>query len=145
MFYCLAEQMPHLPFLGVMGSYGKQLYPAHELPNLTLMENQSDIREVYKRTRILLMPSSYESYGRCAVEAACSGIPTIAHRTKGLWEALGEGGIFPLPDSDSWKAAVNYTLERYPALSRMARAVADDLDPEGDMERCLAAMTELIQ
>jgi hypothetical protein len=40
------------------------------------------------------MPSSYESWGRVAIEAACSGIPTIAHPTDGLLEALGPAGIF---------------------------------------------------
>ena len=35
-----------------------------------------------------------ESYGRVAVEAACCGIPTIAHPTPGLVESLGEAGIF---------------------------------------------------
>lgn len=144
MFYALAAAMPHLNFLGVKGSYGIQLMPPPHLKNVTIIENQSDIRCVYEQTRILLMPSSYESYGRCAVEAAVSGIPTIAHRTKGLWEALGEAGSFPLPDSDSWKAAINYVLDTYPMRSRMARSLGDSLDPEGDMDRCLEAMEVLL-
>lgn len=144
MFYCLAEQMPHLQFLGVKGSYGHQLMPQRDLPNLTIIENQTDVRKVYAQTKILLMPSSYESYGRVAVEAAVSGIPTIAHRTKGLWEALGEAGNFPLPDSDSWKAAVNFVLETYPTRSILASQLGASLDPAGDMDRCLAAMEQTV-
>lgn len=145
MFYCLAQTMPELKFLGVKGSYGEQVAPPRTLPNLTIIENQKDIRKVYAETKILLMPSSYESYGRCAVEAAISGIPTIAHPTKGLREALGDYGTFPVPDSDSWKCAVNYVLETYAARSREAKWLARNLDPAGDMTRFLAALDGLVE
>jgi glycosyltransferase involved in cell wall biosynthesis len=40
------------------------------------------------------MPSSYESYGRTAIEAGASGIPVICTPTIGLKEALGAAGIY---------------------------------------------------
>lgn len=139
MFYTLAAQMPHLKFLGVKGSYGVQ-EPAPTLPNLTIWENQPDVRTVYAETKILLMPSAYESYGRVAVEAAVSGIPTLANRTEGLWEALGGCGSFPLPDSDSWKAGINFILDTYEWRSKDALRLAKSLDPEGEMADCLEAL-----
>ena len=40
------------------------------------------------------MPSAYESWGRTATEAACSGIPVLCSDTWGLRENLGENGIY---------------------------------------------------
>ena len=146
MFYALARMFPTLPFLGVKGSYGEQI--VRKLPNVTIVENQKDIREVYRHTKILLMPSSYESYGRCAVEASCSGIPVIANPTKGLREALSaidERGLFPLPDSDSWACAIKFVLETYPARVRDALWVAKNLDPKGDMDRFEEALLAVVR
>lgn len=92
-FYHLAAQFPDLHFLGVTGAYGVQIKPP-SLPNLEIIPNQRDVREVYKRTSVLLMPSSYESWGRSALEAAASGIPVICGPTPGLRESLGKSGIF---------------------------------------------------
>lgn len=144
MFYRLAHDMPTHKFLGVMGGYGQQTFPPAGLRNVTIMETQPDAREIYRRTKILLMPSSYESYGRCAVEAAVSGIPTIAHPTMGLREALGEYGTFPVPDSPSWKCAIEYVEDTYQARVRDALWIAKNLDPEGDMDRFLAALERTV-
>lgn len=92
LFYQLAGLMPERKFLGVEGSYHEQIPPPN-LPNIEIIPN-GEILPVYERTSILLMPSFYESYGKTALEAACSGIPTIAHPTPGLLEALGGAGIF---------------------------------------------------
>lgn len=93
----LAKNMPEQKFLGVLGGYGEQL--TEDLPNLEYIPNSPNIREVYARTRILIMPSVYESYGRTAVEAMCSGIPVVASHTPGLVESLGECGLF-VPEVD---------------------------------------------
>lgn len=103
----LAEAMPDYEFLIVEGIYGEQVAPpnlsdewvaAH--PNIEHMKNTPDFREVLRKTKVLLMPSNYESYGRCAVEAACAGIPSIVHPTQGLWEALGDGRRYPAVNTE---------------------------------------------
>ncbi len=98
--YDLAKSMPDRQFLGVKGGYGEQVIKP--LPNLTYVENTPDIKSIYEQTRILIMPSVYESYGRTAVEAMCSGIPVIASDTPGLRESLGDCGLFvpALPAED---------------------------------------------
>ena len=88
----IARLMPEQKFIGVKGGYGFQ--EISDLPNIKYLENTPDIKKVYGQTRILLMPSKYESYGRVAVEAMASGIPVIAEPTPGLKESLGEAGIF---------------------------------------------------
>ena len=93
-FWQLARLMPERNFIGVKGAYGEQITYKEDLPNVIIYENTPDILKIYKQTRILLMPSGYESWGRTGIEAACSGIPTIATPTPGLKESLGESGTF---------------------------------------------------
>ena len=91
-FADIARAMPHKSFLGVLGSYDEQI--TQTLPNVTYVPNSPDIKQWYAQTRILLMPSKYESWGRTATEAMCSGIPVICSDTPGLRENCEKGGIF---------------------------------------------------
>jgi glycosyltransferase involved in cell wall biosynthesis len=148
-FYALAARFPRLKFLGVRGAYGAQDV-RRGLPNVEIIPHVAahDMpRKVFARTRILLMPSSYESYGRAGVEAACSGIPTIAHPTAGLLEALGDGGTFcDRDDLSAWMAALQrLTAPReWLAASVRARGVADRLDTDADLDRWVAAAESLV-
>jgi len=125
LFRLLAEQMPGTPFLGVTGSYGPQ-QDMTGLPNAEVLPHlpNSQMRDrVWARTRVLLMPSSYESWGRVASEALCSGIPVIANPTPGLIENLGDAGIFiDRNDTDAWAAAIRDLAD--PAVYEAARARA---------------------
>ncbi|MBQ1163612.1 glycosyltransferase, partial [Streptomyces sp. A73] len=67
---------------------------------------------VYGRTRVLLMPRSYESWGRAGCEALASGIPVEAHPTPGLCESLGEAGVYvDRNDLDGYEAVLRKLLE----------------------------------
>jgi len=89
----LARMNPDREFLGVLGGYGEQIQDT-TLKNLRYVDNTPNIKQIYAQTRILIMPSVYESYGRTAVEAMCSGIPVVASATPGLKESLGDCGLF---------------------------------------------------
>jgi glycosyltransferase involved in cell wall biosynthesis len=145
-FQAIAARMPERRFLAQTGSHGPQVcVPA---ANLEVAPGTMNIRDdVYARTRVLLMPSVYESYGRTAVEAMASGIPVIANPTPGLREAIGPGGIFvDRDDLDGWVAAIRALddPETYAAASKAALARADELDPTDDLDRWLTAVTQLI-
>lgn len=100
-FYEIARRLPDRIFLGVKGSYGEQII--ENLPNVLLIDNTSDILPVYRQTRILLMPSEYESWGMTCTEAMCSGIPVICTPTFGLRENAASAGIFvERDDIDGW-------------------------------------------
>lgn len=139
----IAHRMPDLKFLGVRGGYEKQLVP-HGQKNATVWDNQDDIRRVYARTRILLVPSAYESYGRVAVEAAASGIPVLAHPTPGLVEAMGDAAIFlDRGNIGRWVRTIrDLTTNRltYREWSRRAQMRAAELDPTDDLDRFEAAL-----
>ena len=96
LFWQLVSHFPDREFIAVRGSYGNQIVPPKgDRPrNVTVLDNTPNIQEVYARTRVLLMPSARETFGRVALEAAASGIPTLANPTVGLREALGRAGIF---------------------------------------------------
>lgn len=144
-FYGLAERMPRRKFLGVIGGYGHQVI-REDLPNVEIVPHTPGDRmakDVYARTKILLAPSSYESYGRVAVEAMCSGIPVIAHPTPGLMESLGDAGTFcDRDDLDAWESAVKQVSspKGFPKASKAASARAAGLDPAAELDVWCTAM-----
>jgi glycosyltransferase involved in cell wall biosynthesis len=143
-FWRLAEEMPDVPFLGVQGAYGRQ--QEGDLPNVEILRHGADMREVYGRTRILLMPSHYESWGRVGIEAAASGIPTIAHPTPGLREALGKAGIFASRDYlGAWVREIRKLMQPapYAAASKRSLARSAQLDPTTDLNRWCDAVEAL--
>lgn len=103
-FYQIAKAMPDKKFCGVIGSYDNPgplkmfqmdiINQLMQLPNFTLIPNTPDILATYKKTRLLLMPSDYESWGRTATEVMCSGIPVICTPTPGLIENCGDAAIY---------------------------------------------------
>lgn len=162
-FYDLAAEMRDVQFLTAQGGYGIQVRcpqrgdgyhsfydhvgterPCHGLANVTHLRNDPDIRNVFKQTRVLLMPSDYESYGRVGVEAACAGIPTIAHPTPGLKEAFGDAAIFcDRNDVGAWGEQVKRLLTDdayYQRWSQRALALADSLSPETEFDRLEMAL-----
>lgn len=142
-FYALAERFPDRPFLGVHGGYGVQVTPhgPDDVPNVTILDHvpaHAMRDQVYARTRILLMPSAHESWGRTGVEAMASGIPVIAHPTPGLRESLGDAGVFcDRDDLDAWEQTLRHLLDgrHWRAASRKAKARAAELDPIADLDR----------
>lgn len=133
----LAEQLPEVKFLGVRGHYGPQI--RRRLPNVEVIDPTPDMAaEVYSRTRVLLMPSKHETYGRTAVEAACSGIPTLASPCPGIVEAMGDHATYaPHGALMSWVMELRRLLDpaEWEKASQSARTRADQLTPAADIER----------
>ncbi|WP_306317209.1 MULTISPECIES: glycosyltransferase family 4 protein [unclassified Streptomyces] len=143
----LARRMPDQQFLAVRGAYGEQILP--DLPNVEVVKHVdgADMREkVYARTKVLLMPSSYESWGRAGVEALASGIPVVAHPTPGLCESLGEAGVFvDRNDVDGYEAVLRKLLApaEYRLASKRAKARSAELDPAADLAAWCSAIEGL--
>ena len=114
-FYSLAEQMPDVKFLGVEGGYYKHRQMMNKLDNVTLIKMTPNMRDdVYAKSKVVLMPSTYESFGMVAAEAIASGIPVIATPTSGLLENLGEAGVFVrrgVNENYTWRRALQKLLD----------------------------------
>lgn len=109
-FYEMAARFPDQKFIGVVGSHGPQVI-RKDLPNVEIVQNNPDLKPVWKRTKVVLMPSIYESYGLIPAEAGLSGIPTISTPTPGLKESRGKAGIFvDRDDLDGWELRLDTLL-----------------------------------
>lgn len=133
-FYAIADRMPNVNFLGIEGVYGRQVI--HHMPNVEIRKPHHDPRTIWADTRILLMPSKYESYGMVAIEAGASGIPTIAHPTLGLLESLSYAGTFvDRADIEGWVGAlVNLLGPANRQASSLAQARTAELDTMAELE-----------
>jgi len=132
-FYDLAEHFPNEKFLGVKGAYGTQV--VRDLPNVTIVEHTNDIREIYKRSKIVLMPSEIESYGRVAIEAAASGIPALTSEAPGLLESNIGYKKIPFRKFELWRGALQKLLSDYEYASLRAQEMCASLYNSGLHER----------
>jgi len=146
-FIELAKRLPQYKFLGVTGGYYEQ--HKQQLPNLTYIPPQGDIKKAYQKTKLLLMPSEYESWGQVAIEALSCGIPVISSKAQGLCEALGYAGMNVERDNmDGWIASICAIMEdkdRYDKLSFLAKKRAKDLDPTPYLEELNSFLVDINQ
>jgi len=152
----VARACPDIPFLFVESwrlpdaIRDDVLSTIAKLANVTLMPPTRNMRQVYARTRVLLVPSQWqESWGRVASEAHVSGIPVVGSRRGGLPEAIGEGGVVIEHDAPiaKWSDAVRRLWHDDAEYSRLSQAALDyaqrpDLDPDRQIETYLAVANE---
>jgi glycosyltransferase involved in cell wall biosynthesis len=119
------------------------------LSNIVLRERTSDMRTVYRDTRILLVPSQWEdeTWGRVVTEAQFSGIPVVASDRGGLPESMGPGGMVLPHDAPApvWADAITALWSdqsRYEQLSKAAfgHSTRSDLDPETQVSTLIATL-----
>jgi hypothetical protein len=88
--YQLVGQMPDL-----LDKNGNVIEPDHlsqkekgELPsNLEIVANTPRVEQIYAQSKVLVVPSLVESFGRVSVEGAAAGVPVVASSLPGLKEA----------------------------------------------------------
>ncbi|UCU98568.1 glycosyltransferase [Acidovorax radicis] len=131
MLFALAEACPDLPFL-VMESW--HLNPAWSawcrqraarLGNIEWQGPSRDMRAVFARSRVLLMPSVWEeSFGRTALEAQLNGLPVLASDRGHLPALVGEAGFTLAPEAPValWAQALRFLYD--PVTSEPHRQAA---------------------
>jgi hypothetical protein len=105
----IAERMPEYNFLAVTGGYAKQF--THQPLNVTVLPQQEDMSKVYADTKLLIMPSKYESYGRTAAESIGYGIPVLyANTDTALEEVVGNAGepVNNRDDVNAWVKGIKW-------------------------------------
>lgn len=145
MLFDLVRRQPGRKFLAVRGCVGRQLPPPGNIPNLEVVgpvDGVGGMREIYARTRLLLMPAD-QTYGRVAVEAACSGIPILAHPSLAAMETMAAGALWVArerhDDWHAWFRRLDVPAE-YAKASKAALDRAVRLDPTHDIAALLSRL-----
>lgn len=104
----LAQMDVTIPYQAVGGCYDQQHIP--HSPNILFTAHTSDVLSVYRRTKVLLVPSHSETWGRVAIEAMHHGIPVIANSecvSEGFREALEDAVVWaPRSSPAAWMDAI---------------------------------------
>lgn len=154
-FIEIAKRMPERKFLGILPYYGELQVPLAP-PNVTWVPFDDDIRNILRKTRILLMPSYYESFGRIAIEAMINGIPVLYSKpivpsqypggsTEGVQEWIGDVGIACSRDSpEEWATAIESldSPESYSERSARSKQHIDSLDLFSEAPKIAAVVEE---
>lgn len=114
-FLDLVKRFPNQEFLAVNGWYKPENdgLKFNNHANLTTWERKPDIKDVFRVTKILLIPSQWEeAFGRIGAEALIAGIPIIASRQGGLQESLDNSCFYvkEYTSEEAWYDTLNQVL-----------------------------------
>lgn len=129
-FWNIARKMPESQFLVV--DQDDLFRPHPQMQNVTVLPWEPDMRKVYDRTKILLVPSLVEeSYCRVVAEGLANGIPVIANRVGGireLWEDAVSLVEVNEEDKDKKDYFINslYHTDTYEEYIRLIRRLEAD-------------------
>lgn len=154
LFFRLAAARPDVSFLAVESWTVHNTWRtvlmnrARALDNVALWPPVEDMREVYAKARLILMPSIHEeTFGRVVAEAQLSGIPALTSDRGALPETLGGGGLAVPVDAGfaAWRAAFSRlwddaALYRQCAEAALAESTAEARAPDRIAARFLEAL-----
>lgn len=152
----LATRRPDIPFLfleawGVRDDLRREYTRrAASLPNVTWSPRVSDMREVYRKARLVLVPSKWEeAWGRIPTEAHLSGIPALASDRGGLPESVGPGGILVDPDGpiSGWEEGLARLWDDAAEYDRLVQRAEEysrrpEIQPENLIDRFIRILRE---
>ena len=126
-FLELARRMPEVQFAGVptWGTTKADRAAMEQFPNVRLLPPTDDIEEIFRQTRVLLMPSLWtENFPLTVTEAMVRGIPVIGSNSGGLPETKrGVDYVIPV-------CLIEQYEDRFDELGNPVPIVPDqDVDP----------------
>lgn len=89
-FFEIARRLPQVFFIAQLGR-SVPVEGLDQIPNIAIREPSPDLSRLYAETKVLLVPSIEEPFGRIALEGAYAGCLLLLHRSGGLQE-------LPVPD-----------------------------------------------
>ncbi|MFH1790291.1 MAG: glycosyltransferase family 4 protein [bacterium] len=106
----IAAEMTDLQFMIV----GRNILKPLKKNNILYFPWKDDVLDIYKKTKLLLIPSiCNEAFGRTAVEAISLSIPVIGSNKGGLVEVLDEKNLIKdVYDIQSWKDKISFFLNK---------------------------------
>jgi glycosyltransferase involved in cell wall biosynthesis len=130
-FLKIADGLPNKKFLVVgRGEMDNELKKRN---NIKCVYWTNDMKKIYSRTKILLVPSIWlEPFGRVVVEAMCNDIPCIVSNIGGLPEAVGNAGIIisDIFNIQKWTGAIKKMEDEknYQMYSKKSKEQAKKFD-----------------
>lgn len=154
----LAERRPDIPFVFVESwpvrpvSRLLRYLRLRKLNNVVLRQSVRDAREIYRDTKIALVPSvCAEAWGRVVSEAQVSGIPILASDIGGLPESVGPGGLLVSPEAlgEEWERALSAMWDDTETYDRLVaqvqqHAVRPEFEPAVLADRLFGVISELV-
>ena len=102
----IAKRMPKVKFMAVQGGYYHQITDP-KVKNIHYVGITDDIRKYLAKTKVLIAPSEYESYGMAQIEALCCNIPVICSDIPGFRDSVADAGIYVnREDIQGWVNAI---------------------------------------
>lgn len=127
----IAEMMPDVKFQLVKGGYGVQIL---DQPSNVRIVEHGDIDPVLQRTKILIMPSLVESWGRTAAEAITKSIPVISTPTAGVKECLDYACKYVERDNiKGWVEAIK-TISENSLLKKLMEQRVTELEEQAERD-----------
>lgn len=139
----LAKQYPNKRFIIVRSP----AEPTHGLPDIEDIASKipnvelhprvapEDVYKYFDQTRILLVPSRYETYGMSAIEAAGYGIPSVHVDTPHVREGIGEAAVLVPPlNLKATARGIDKIEKNYSEYSNNARLKAEWLQDRQQQE-----------
>lgn len=136
-----ARRLPILKF--IVAGDGPDRATLGELApaNVTFLGRIEDVRSIYSRSRILVIPSRREGQGIVALEALAAGCPIVASDVGGLADMLTEGMtalLVPVGDVTALCEAINLLIsddELRERLKKNGRSMVRARFGDSDMAR----------
>lgn len=135
-FLDIVEGIPSKEFLsaGVFRDSGLEKR-AEELDNLTHLGWCDDMKELYKKSEVVLVPSrGNEAFGRVAAEAMVNGIPCVVSNRGGLPEVVGDTGeiVEEIESVEAWEKGMQKAIENHQPGAQKKRAQRFSADKQGE-------------
>ncbi len=147
-FVQVASRMPDTHFIVAGKTRRHARMKLRRLNNVDCMGWVKDMKGAYGRARLLIGPSIWpEPFGRVFVEAAASGIPSVASARGGIAEAVGEGGILidDIFDIKRWVEALRQfeDPDTYAAYRENARENATRFSAQASLEQFIRSVRKV--
>jgi glycosyltransferase involved in cell wall biosynthesis len=99
-FLPLARSLPHVKFAAIpfWGTTAEDRAALMQLPNMTLLNPERNLDDIFKQTKVLIVPSLWgEAFPQVVGDAMLRGIPVLASNAGGLPETkLGVDYVLPV-------------------------------------------------
>lgn len=118
-------------YIAIKGGHGEQCTPVNDV---TLLDPTHDMDSIYAKTRILVVPSKYETWSLVASEANARGIPVVTiDSMPALRENCGDAALY-IPaavqsDPKQWIQAFQTIESRYAEFSSATIKRRYDIEP----------------